>query len=199
VAEIDPALFSLREPVRTNRRRFLGGSAGAAAAVVLGEPSVTACSSEPKSSLAAALQYQTASDITARIVGGDLSAKQVAEHTLDRISDINPRLNAVVALARDEMLRAAENVDRRYPDYASAKFAQSVGEPTDPPPSLARLLDWLPPFIVVTGIVGWVTEIFPDAVGIALIAVGSVGSMAMRRFFPDKGTEGSPAAESSGP
>jgi amidase len=114
MAEIDPALFSLREASRTNRRRFLGGSAGAAAAVVLGESSVTACSSEPKSSLAAtALHYQTASDITARIVGGDLSAKQVAEHTLDRISDINPRLNAVVALARDEMLRAAENVDRR--------------------------------------------------------------------------------------
>ncbi len=86
-----------------------------------------------------------------------------------------------------------------YPDYASAKFAQSVGEPTDPPPSLARLLDWLPPFIVVTGIVGWVTDTFPDAVGIAFVAVGTAGSMAMRRFFPAKGTEGSPAAESSGP
>jgi MFS family permease len=86
-----------------------------------------------------------------------------------------------------------------YPDYASAKFAQSVGEPTDPPPSLARLLDWLPSFIVVTGIIGWVTNSFPHAVGIALIAVGTVGSMAMRRFFPDKGTESSPAAESSGP
>jgi hypothetical protein len=85
-----------------------------------------------------------------------------------------------------------------YPDYASAKFAQSVGEPTDPPPSLARLLEWLPSFILVTGIVGWVTNTFPNAVGIALIAVGSVGLMAMRRFFPDKGTEGSPAAESSG-
>jgi hypothetical protein len=69
-----------------------------------------------------------------------------------------------------------------YPDYASARFAQSAGEATDPPASLVRLIDWLPPFILVTGIVGWVSDAVPDAVGIALIAVGAVGSAALRKL-----------------
>jgi hypothetical protein len=60
-----------------------------------------------------------------------------------------------------------------YPDYAS-------GEST----SMARIFDWLPPFVMVTGIVGWVSDEVPDGVAIALIAVGVVGSAAMRRFFP---------------
>jgi hypothetical protein len=68
-----------------------------------------------------------------------------------------------------------------YPDYASAKFAQAAGEATDPPASLVRLIDWLPPFVLVTGIVGWVSDAVPDAMGIALIAVGAAGSVALRK------------------
>ena len=49
-----------------------------------------------------------------------------------------------------------------YPDYAS-------GEPT----SYARIFDWMSPFIMVTGIVGWVSYAVPDAVGITLIVVGA--------------------------
>lgn len=60
-----------------------------------------------------------------------------------------------------------------YPDYAG-------GEST----SMARIFDWLPPFVMVTGIVGWVSDEVPDGVAIALITVGVVGSAAMRRFFP---------------
>jgi hypothetical protein len=71
-----------------------------------------------------------------------------------------------------------------YPDYAAAKFTQSMGDPTDAPPSWARAFDWLPVFILVTGIVGWVSDAIPDVVGIALIAVGVVGAGAMRRLFP---------------
>jgi hypothetical protein len=63
-----------------------------------------------------------------------------------------------------------------YPDYAA-------GESTS---SIARIFDWLPPFITVTGIVGWVSDAVPDAVGITLIVVGAVGSAAMRKFFPAK-------------
>jgi amidase len=58
------------------------------------------------------LHYQSASDITAGIGNGNLNARDVAHQTLDRISGINPRLNAVVAVARDEMLTAAEQLDR---------------------------------------------------------------------------------------
>jgi hypothetical protein len=68
-----------------------------------------------------------------------------------------------------------------YPDYAS-------GEST----SVARIFDWLPPFVMVTGIVGWVSDAVPDAVAITLIAVGVVGSAAMRRLFPT-------ATETTGP
>jgi hypothetical protein len=65
-----------------------------------------------------------------------------------------------------------------YPDYAT-------GEST----SWARVVDWLPPFIMVTGIVGWVSDVLPDAVAIGLIVVGVVGSAAIRRFFPTTDTE----------
>ncbi|WP_029117064.1 hypothetical protein [Mycobacterium sp. URHB0044] len=68
-----------------------------------------------------------------------------------------------------------------YPDYASAKFARSAGEATDPPASLLRLIDWLPPFVLVTGIVGWVSDAVPDAVGIGLIVVGVAGSAVLRK------------------
>jgi hypothetical protein len=67
-----------------------------------------------------------------------------------------------------------------YPDYAGARFSQSVGEPTDPPESLARLLDWVSPFILVTGIVGWVSDAIPTALGITLIVVGIAGSTVVR-------------------
>lgn len=61
----------------------------------------------------------------------------------------------------------------RYPDYASGESSSWVG-----------IFEWLPPFIMVTGIVGWVSDAVPDAVGIALIVVGAVGSAAMRKLFP---------------
>jgi hypothetical protein len=60
-----------------------------------------------------------------------------------------------------------------YPDYAS-------GEST----SVAPIFDWLPPFVMVTGIVGWVSDAVPDAVAITLIVLGVVGSAAIRRFSP---------------
>jgi hypothetical protein len=68
-----------------------------------------------------------------------------------------------------------------YPDYASAKFARAAGELGDRPASLIRLVDWLPPFILVTGIVGWVSDALPDAVGVALIAVGGLGAVGLRK------------------
>lgn len=68
-----------------------------------------------------------------------------------------------------------------YPDYATARFAQSMGEATDPPKSIVGLVDWIPAFILVTGIVGWVSDAIPDTLGIGLIAVGAVGMAAVRK------------------
>ncbi|BCI51182.1 hypothetical protein NIIDNTM18_04600 [Mycolicibacterium litorale] len=63
-----------------------------------------------------------------------------------------------------------------YPDRAT-------GESTA---SWARIFDWLPVFVVVTGVVGWVSDEIPDVLGITLIVVGSVGSAVMRKAFPDQ-------------
>jgi hypothetical protein len=68
-----------------------------------------------------------------------------------------------------------------YPDYATATFAQSIGEPSDPPKSIVGLVDWLPAFILVTGIVGWVSDATSAALGLGLIAVGAVGMLAARK------------------
>ncbi|MEO3758886.1 hypothetical protein ABGB19_11450 [Mycobacterium sp. B14F4] len=62
-----------------------------------------------------------------------------------------------------------------YPDYATGESD-----------SWAGAVDWLPPFVTVTGIVGWVSDSVSDAVAIALIAVGVVGSAAVRKFLPEE-------------
>jgi hypothetical protein len=62
-----------------------------------------------------------------------------------------------------------------YPDRATGESK-----------SWARIFDWLPPFVLVTGIVGWVSDAVPDALAIGLIAVGIVGSAAMRKLFPSE-------------
>jgi hypothetical protein len=80
---------------------------------------------------------------------------------------------------------AAGAVTEFYPDYARAKTLAAAGEATEPPPSFARLLDWLPAFVVGVGIAGWVTDAVPEAVGITLIVVGIAGGAIMRRLFPN--------------
>ncbi|MET0700448.1 MAG: hypothetical protein ABWY93_12355 [Mycobacterium sp.] len=62
-----------------------------------------------------------------------------------------------------------------YPDYAAAEEDR---------PSVIKLFDWLPTFILIAGIFGWVTDALPDAVGIAMIVLGIVGSALVRKFVP---------------
>lgn len=62
-----------------------------------------------------------------------------------------------------------------YPDYATAKFDLANGEPTQVP-SVVWILEWLPTFLIVTGIAGNVTDSIPFGVGCALIVAGSVAS-----------------------
>jgi hypothetical protein len=68
-----------------------------------------------------------------------------------------------------------------YPDYAT-------GDAT----SIAGAFDWFPPFVMVTGIVGWVSDALPDALAIALIAVGVVGSALIRKLFPQTAKSAEP-------
>ena len=53
----------------------------------------------------------TATDLSARIRSGAVSAREAAADALERLSAVNGRLNAVVAYRPEEVLREAESVD----------------------------------------------------------------------------------------
>jgi hypothetical protein len=108
--------------------------------------------------------------------------------------------SAVVGLIGDAVLRDSNNFwtgwvlqlaalffavayTEFYPDYAGAKEAATRGE-HETVPSVIKLFDWLPMFILIAGIFGWVTDALPDAVGIAMIVLGIVGSAVVRKFVP---------------
>ncbi|CAN5614345.1 hypothetical protein BH09ACT7_BH09ACT7_23860 [soil metagenome] len=70
-----------------------------------------------------------------------------------------------------------------YPDYAGAKDAVKRGE-HEPVPPVLRLFDWLPTFVLIAGIFGWVTDALPDVVGIGMIVIGVAGGALVRKFVP---------------
>lgn len=80
---------------------------------------------------------------------------------------------------------AAIAVTEFYPDYARAKHLAAIGEPHQAPPSFARLLDWLPAFVVGIGIAGLLSDSLPLGADIALIAAGIVAGVLMQKFFPE--------------
>jgi hypothetical protein len=71
-----------------------------------------------------------------------------------------------------------------YPEYARAKHLLATGESDQPAPSVARLVDWLPPFIVGIGIAAWISEALSDRASISLIVIGMVAGALMRRYVP---------------
>ncbi len=54
-----------------------------------------------------------ASDISARVRNGELSAREVTEASLDRLQAVNPRINAVVQEMPEQALDAAARLDAR--------------------------------------------------------------------------------------
>ncbi len=62
-----------------------------------------------------------------------------------------------------------------YPDSAKAKFMNQ------PAPSLSPLVDWIPVFILITGIAGLVTDSVTTVVGVVLIVAGGIGLGAVNR------------------
>jgi hypothetical protein len=99
-------------------------------------------------------------------------------------------VSAVVGAYGDAVLRDNDNFWTAWiVPLAAIIFAGSFTEfypdlATGESKSWVRIFDWLPPFVLVTGIVGWVSDAVPDGVGIGLVGVGIVASAAMRRFFP---------------
>lgn len=73
---------------------------------------------------------------------------------------------------------AATAITEFYPDYARAKSLQESS------PSIARAMDWIPPFVVGIGIASWVSDALPDMMAIALIVVGIVVGAAVQKLLP---------------
>ncbi len=67
-----------------------------------------------------------------------------------------------------------------WPDYARSK---ARGEP-GPPKS--DLLDWIPVFVLISGVAGLITDSLSTFVGVALIVVGGVGISALQLLKPKK-------------
>lgn len=77
-----------------------------------------------------------------------------------------------------------------YPDYAGAKDAATRGEDEAAPP-IAKLFDWVPMFMLIAGIFGWVTDALADAAGIAMIVAGIFGNIAVDKLIPADADTGS--------
>ncbi len=56
-------------------------------------------------------QY-SALELAAKIKNGEVSSREVAQAHLDRIEEVNPRVNAVVEVRPDEVLKDADDADR---------------------------------------------------------------------------------------
>jgi aspartyl-tRNA(Asn)/glutamyl-tRNA(Gln) amidotransferase subunit A len=70
----------------------------------LPDNSVTAQDSEP-------LHYQDATSLAALIATKQVSSREVVQAHLDRIAEVNPKINAIVTLLADDALRAADATD----------------------------------------------------------------------------------------
>ncbi len=72
-----------------------------------------------------------------------------------------------------------------YPGHAVAKAALAAGEaPDEPAPSRVKLVEWLPSFVLVAGILGWATGALEDVVGIGMIVAGIAGSALIAKLSP---------------
>lgn len=71
-----------------------------------------------------------------------------------------------------------------YPDHAAARFAEQAGEVPETTVTTAQLFDWLPMFVLIAGIFGWVTDALPDAAAIAMIVVGIAGNALAGKLIP---------------
>ncbi|WP_188194942.1 amidase [Nonomuraea sp. SYSU D8015] len=62
------------------------------------------------------LHYLSATELAHLIRTGQVSAVEVVQAHLDRVEEVNPRVNAIVTLVAEQALEAAEAADAREPD-----------------------------------------------------------------------------------
>ncbi|WP_396935554.1 hypothetical protein [Mycolicibacterium sp.] len=64
-----------------------------------------------------------------------------------------------------------------YPEYARAK---AVASDEHPLPSWTRVLHWIPPFVLGTGVAGWVFGAVADVACLLLVLLGGAGTAVVR-------------------
>ena len=105
--DLGPARFQRRGEARDPRRQRAG------AVRPPGADHDAAMTSRASTPATAPLHWWTARDLAAAIRRRELSAREVVAWHLDRIEDVNPRINAIVSLAPEAALAAADAADRR--------------------------------------------------------------------------------------
>ena len=71
-----------------------------------------------------------------------------------------------------------------YPDHVGAKLDREAGVSTGPIPSLLPVVEWIPMYVLIVGVIGWLIDEVDDWLAVTLIVVGAVGAAAVRRFAP---------------
>ncbi|WKG04230.1 hypothetical protein [Mycolicibacterium sp. HK-90] len=65
-----------------------------------------------------------------------------------------------------------------YPGYARAKAAAHAAHPVQ---SWSRVFEWLPPFVLATGVAGWLLATVSTGVACDLVVIGAFGTALLRR------------------
>lgn len=69
-----------------------------------------------------------------------------------------------------------------YPDYVGAKLEREAGTSRAPLPSLLPLVDWIPMYAAIVGVIGLAIDAMPTWLGVTFIVAGAIGSLAVRHF-----------------
>ncbi|CRZ16613.1 hypothetical protein [Mycolicibacterium neworleansense] len=64
-----------------------------------------------------------------------------------------------------------------YPEYARAKDAAHARHPV---PSWSQVFEWLPPFVLATGVAGWLLATVSSGVASDLVVIGAFGTALLR-------------------
>src|SRR6516162_7790343 len=98
---------------KPNRRDFLAGTTGFAAAGLLGSTSLAQMRSDKAASGAASdsLEYRSARELATALAQKKVSSAELVEYSINRIETFDPRINAVVVRDFDRARVAAKAAD----------------------------------------------------------------------------------------
>lgn len=81
-----------------------------------------------------------------------------------------------------------------YSERAPALAVAAAGGPAEPIPPVSRLFEWVPVFVIATGVAGLLTDSIPTVPGGIAIAAGAVAAAGFNKVFPERVAQpGAPA------